>query len=114
MTDTTTYKLYCFRTYFRDSPTGGTAGEDVDGKHWYGDSDPKLFETPAEAWAWLGIDPQNLPADEVVEGDSQDDQYTRTYRWAKNGDLMVRDIPATTFWASSRIVSRTYSVIEVK
>ena len=109
-----TYRLYAFHTYYRDSPTGGYALEGDGFKSWFGTRDnAKEFATTDEAWEWLGIDPKNLPEDELVEGDNLDDQYTRTVTGA--GDVVtVVDTPTTEFFSSSRIVTFSYKVQEVE
>ena len=101
----------CF--YFRDGPTIGFPGVDIDGKHWFGERRDRLFDSEAEAWEWAGIDPANLPEDEVVEGDRPDDQFTRHYERVYPASVKVTDIPLSEFTASSRITERFYTVRQV-
>ena len=115
------YRLHVYNEYHRDSPTGGTATEWTDEdtgqvyKSWNGSLDDcVLFDSPADAWAWLGIDPYNLPADETfiaAEG-NPDGSYTRTVRFV-GGKVIVTDTPTTEWFSSSRRVRAEYSVQEV-
>jgi hypothetical protein len=123
----TTFTMSCQYTYLRDSPTIGFPAEHEGRKSFFGEPGEIEFSSPEEAWEWVGIDPNDLPADEVVEGEHPDDQYIRSYAWDLANELastrnrdsnivspQVVVIDAGTgpngFFSSSRIISRTYTV----